>query len=277
MRVISFANHKGGVGKTTTVVNTAQVLSAMGRRILVVDMDPQGNATLTLGGVDPFEHSRTIGHLLADKELGIAACIFPVSENLGLVPSNLNAYAQLALLPPNSAKRIFGLKEMLAPLRQGAGDYDFVLVDCPPQIDGPLVTNAVAASDDYVLPVDGESLYALQGTNHLMQAIEAIREDTNSVIRLLGVLVTMYSPRTTASRLVRDAVHGFFGDAVFSTVIRRNTTLNKANLSRRCVCELEPGSPGCRDYREFALEMLKRLDLVHSARQEVGGRPQDAG
>lgn len=260
MRIISFANHKGGVGKTTTVVNTAYVLSRMGRRVLVVDMDPQGNATLTLGGVDPFEHSRTIGHLLADKDLSVSECSLSVSDTLALVPSNLDAYAQLAHLPPNSAKRIFGLREKLDQLKQGSNRYDYVLVDCPPQIEGPLVTNAVAASDVYVLPVDGESLYALQGTNHLMRAIENIREDTNSAIRLLGVLVTMAAPRTTASRLVMDAVREFFGDAVFQTVIRRNTVLNKANLSRRCICDLDPGSAGCKDYQGFTEEMLTRLE-----------------
>jgi chromosome partitioning protein len=260
MRIISFANHKGGVGKTTTVVNTAHVLSRMGKRILVVDMDPQGNATLTLGGVDPFEHSRTIGHLLADKDLGVSECSLSVSDTLTLVPSNLAAYAQLAHLPPNSAKRIFGLREKLDQLKQDRNRYDYVLVDCPPQIEGPLVTNAVAASDVYVLPVDGESLYALQGTNHLMQAIENIREDTNSAIRLLGVLVTMVAPRTTASRLVMGAVREFFGDAVFQTAIRRNTALNKANLSRRCICDLDPGSSGCKDYQGFTEEMLTRLE-----------------
>lgn len=260
MRVISFANHKGGVGKTTTVVNTAYVLSRQGKRILVVDMDPQGNASLTLGKMDPFEHSHTIGHLLADKKVGISDCAVSVSETLALIPSNLNAYAQLAQLPPNSAKRIFGLREKLSAGTARKGEYDFVFIDCPPQIEGPLVTNAVAASDDYVLPVDGESLYALQGTNHLMQAIEAIREDTNSSIKLLGVLVTMVNPRTTASRLVMNAVQDFFSDAVFATVIRRNTTLNKANLSRKCICDLDPGSFGCKDYQDFAAEMLARLD-----------------
>lgn len=265
MRIISFANHKGGVGKTTTVVNTAFVLSRMGKRILVVDMDPQGNATLTLGGVDPFEHDQTIGHLLADKELTIADCALSVSDTLSLVPSNLSAYEQLALLPPNSAKRIFGLREKLELLRQNSAPYDYVFVDCPPQIEGPLVINAVAASDSYVLPVDGESLYALQGTNHLMQAIEAIREDTNSSIRLLGVLVTMVSPRTTASRLVLSAVQDFFKDAVFSTVIRRNTTVNKANLSRQFICDLDPGSFGCKDYQGFSREMLARLEADNGA------------
>ncbi|HDQ41673.1 MAG TPA: ParA family protein [Desulfonatronum sp.] len=260
MRIISFANHKGGVGKTTTVVNTAFAFSRMGRRVLVVDMDPQGNATLTLGGVDPFEHDQTIGHLLADKDLGIADCALAVSDTLFLVPANLDTYEQLALLPPNSAKRIFGLREKMDLLRQGEDRYDFVFVDCPPQIEGPLVINAVAASDAYVLPVDGESLYALQGTNHLMQAIEAIREDTNSGIRLLGVLVTMVNPRTTASRLVMRAVRDFFGNAVFKTTIRRNTTLNKANLSRRYICDLDPASYGCKDYQGFAGEMLGRLD-----------------
>ncbi len=265
MRVISFANHKGGVGKTTTVVNTAFAFSRMGQRILVVDMDPQGNATLTLGGVDPFEHGRTIGHLLADKELSIADCALSVSETLALVPSNLSAYEQLAQLPPNSAKRIFGLREKLDALTQGDPGYDYVFVDCPPQIEGPLVINAVAASDAYVLPVDGESLYALQGTNHLMQAIEAIREDTNSGIRLLGVLVTMVNPRTTASRLVMSAIRDFFGDVVFATSIRRNTTLNKANLSRQFICDLDPGSYGCKDYQEFAREMLARMEEVQGA------------
>ncbi|GAB6058301.1 ParA family protein [Desulfonatronum parangueonense] len=261
MRIISFANHKGGVGKTTTVVNTADILSRWGKRILVVDMDPQGNATLTLGRRDPFEHQYTIGHLLADKELAIADCAHSVNANLDLIPSNLHAYSQLALLPPNSAKRIFGLREKLDAVRGAENGYDLVLVDCPPQIEGPLITNAVAASDVYILPVDGESLYALQGTNHLIQAIEAIREDTNSAIRLLGVLVTMYNPRTTASRLVMDAVREFFSDALFQTVIRRNTTLNKANLSQQSIFDLDPSSYGCQDYQKFATEMLSRVEM----------------
>ncbi len=258
MRVVSFANYKGGVGKTTSVVNTARALAENGLNILVVDLDPQGNSTLTLSRKNPFEHENTVGRLLSDKDLTVSECIVSTSPGVDLLPTNLNSYPLVSTLPPNSAKRIYGLRNKLQDLE---GQYDYILVDCPPQIEGALITNAIAASDYYVLPIEGESVYALQGVDHLIQTIDLIREDTGSGIRLLGALVTMVDTRTSAGRVVKDAIDKYFRDMVFKTFIRRNTTINKANLYNMCVCEYDPKSTGCHDYRSFAKEMTVRIDL----------------
>ena len=257
MKVISFANYKGGVGKTTSVVNTSRALTENGFKVLVVDLDPQGNSTLTLSRKNPFEHEKTVGDLLSDKDLVIADCLVATPVGIDLLPTNLNCYNLVSVLPPNSAKRIYGLRNKLQDIEDM---YDFVLVDCPPQIEGALITNAISASDYYVLPIEGESVYALQGVDHLIQAIDLIREDTGSGIRLLGTLVTMVDTRTRAGRVVKDAIDKYFKDMVFNTVIRRNTTINKANLKNKCVCDLDPRSVGCLDYSSFAKEMVIRID-----------------
>ena len=257
MRVISFANYKGGVGKTTSVVNTSRALAESKFKVLVIDLDPQGNSTLTLSRKNPFEHEKTVGDLLSDKDLNIADCLVRTEIGIDLLPTNLNSYNLVSALPPNSAKRIYGLKNKLQDLEDR---YDFILVDCPPQIEGALITNAIAASDYYVLPIEGESVYALQGVDHLIQAIELIREDTGSKIRLLGALVTMVDTRTKAGRVIKDAIDKYFRDLVFSVVIRRNTTINKANLRNKCVCDLDPKSMGCLDYSSFAKELVVRID-----------------
>ncbi len=261
-RIIAFANYKGGVGKTTSVVNTAHVLAMNNNQVLVVDLDPQGNATLTLSRSNPFEQEYTIGNLLADKDLLPRDCLVHTSYQVDLIPANLNTYALVASLPANSAKRIFGLRNRIAELASQGWNHDYILIDCPPQIEGALITNAIAAADYYVLPIEGESVYALQGVGHLMQAIEAIRDDSGSSIRMLGALVTMHDARTTAGKTVMQAINRYFQDMVFKTVIRRNTTINKANLSNRCVCDLDPKSSGCEDYRAFAAELIQRIDRV---------------
>lgn len=261
-RVIAFANYKGGVGKTTTVVNTAHALSMQNYKILVVDLDPQGNATLTLGRRNPFEHEYTIGNLLADRDVSALDCLVSTPYQADLIPANLHTYALVAALPTNSAKRIFALQKRLAELKEQNKVYDFVLVDCPPQIEGALITNAIAAAEYYVLPIEGESVYALQGVGHLIQAIETIREDSSSDIKLLGSLVTMFDGRTTAGKTVMEAISKYFQDMVFTSVIRRNTTINKANLSNRCVCDLDPRSKGCVDYRAFAQELVQKVGQV---------------
>lgn len=257
MKIVSFANYKGGVGKTTSVVNTARSLSRKKLKVLVVDLDPQGNSTLTLSRMNPFEHEKTVGDLLSDKDLSITQCVVSTPAEVDLVPTNLNSYTLISTLPPNSAKRIYGLKNKLRDLEKS---YDFILIDCPPQIEGSLITNAIAASDYYVLPIEGESVYALQGVDHLIQAIDLVRDDTGSGIRLLGALVTMMDARTRAGKTVMEAIDKYFGDMVFKTIIRRNTTINKANLSNRCVCDLDSKSSGCLDYQAFSKEMLARIE-----------------
>lgn len=257
MSVISFANYKGGVGKTTSVVNTARALTENGFKILVVDLDPQGNSTLTLSRKNPFDHEKTVGDLLSNKDLATADCMVTTPVGIDLLPTNLNSYPLVSTIPPNSAKRIYGLRNKLQDQEDA---YDFILIDCPPQIEGALITNAIAASDYYVLPIEGESVYALQGVDHLIQTIDLIREDTGSKIRLLGTLVTMVDMRTRAGRMVKDAIDRYFKDMVFNTVIRRNTTINKANLRNNCVCDLDPKSTGCLDYQSFAKEMVARID-----------------
>ena len=226
-KVIAFANHKGGVGKTASTVNVAYCLAKRKRRVLVVDCDPQGNASLTLGTVSPYEQPRTVANLFTGLSFS-AAAVPSKYEGLDLIPANLNVY---------------------------------ILLDCPPTIEGALLTNALIITDYIIIPVGVEDTYALSGVSHLIKVAETLRADTESNLAIMGVLLTMYDGRNNAAKTIRNVAIGTFGEEmVFRTTIPRNTTLNKAVMSNLAVCDYDDGCSSCRSYRELAQEMEARLD-----------------
>ena len=229
-KVIAFANHKGGVGKTASTVNVAYCLAKRKRRVLVVDCDPQGNASLTLGTVSPYEQPRTVANLFTGLSFS-AAAVPSKYEGLDLIPANLNVYATVSTLS-NSIKRFFGFRQALD--KAALNTYDYILV---------------------------EDTYALSGVSHLIKVAETLRADTESNLAIMGVLLTMYDGRNNAAKTIRNVAIGTFGEEmVFRTTIPRNTTLNKAVMSNLAVCDYDDGCSSCRSYRELAQEMEARLD-----------------
>lgn len=252
--IIVFANQKGGVGKTTTTVNVAATLAASGRRILLIDLDPQGNATSSLG-VNKTELEATIYDvLLGDRPA--TECIVPlVRPNLDLLPTTADlAAAEVDLV--DITDRETQLRQVLETLRP---DYDLILIDCPPSL-GLLTINALTAATHVVIPIQSEFL-ALEGMSQLITTIDLVKRQLNPSLDLLGVLVTMYDSRTNLSASVEQEVRRFFPDRIFDTVIPRSVRLAEAPSYGQSIVEYDSASRGGVAYRSFAVELMDRLGL----------------
>ena len=249
-RIIAIANQKGGVGKTTTAVNLGSALAKEGRRVLVVDMDPQGNASSGLGVVDRGEMV-TVYDVLVRGLPAFRATITTASHpNLKLIPSNRDLVgAEVELVAVRQRETI--LRDALAAV---AADNDFVLIDCPPSL-GLLTLNTLAAADTVLIPIQCE-YYALEGLSQLMRTIGLVRRSLNPGLRLEGVLLTMYDQRLSLSRQVATEAKRFFKSRVFHTVIPRNVSLAEAPSFGKPVANYQPASAGARRYAALAREIL---------------------
>lgn len=260
MRIISVINQKGGVGKTTTVTNLAYSLTKKKQRVLVLDCDPQGNASATLGKVSQFEQPRTIDMILTNPEATFSSLLANSKyDKLDIVPCNLNASAVSLSVDANDPMRFIGFKTKLGMDKDLHTKYDFILIDCPPQIDSIFLTNALIMSTHFIIPIDAESSYALSGVQGLMKSVDKIRKAINKELSLLGVLLTMYDSRTKAAAFVSSAATSLFGaENLFDTRIHRNTVIGRANIAARCVCDFDEKCPGCSHYRALAGEVIAR-------------------
>lgn len=256
-RIVCVANQKGGVAKTTTVVNLAAALALRGHRVLIVDVDPQANATTGLG-IDPrAAELSTYDLLLGDARVEDAVVQTQV-KGLELVPASQDlAGAEVELV--DRPGRELKLAETLAPAR---GSYDVVFLDCPPSL-GLLTVNALAAAHDLLVPVQCE-YYALEGLGHLLGNAERVRASLDPDLRITGFLLTMYDARTKLSSQVADEVRAHFADLVFETVIPRSVRLSEAPSFGEPVVTLDPSSRGAVSYRLLAAEVEARYGLqVH--------------
>jgi chromosome partitioning protein len=250
-RIVAIANQKGGVGKTTTAVNLATALAAAGHRVLVVDLDPQGNASTGLG-VD--RAARAVGSwelMLGEAELDAAAQETGVPR-LTLVPASpdlVGADLELAA----RQRREFLLSRAI---RSRVGDLDEVLIDCPPSLN-LLTVNALVAADSVLVPLQCE-FYALEGLSQLMRTIERVRRALNPRLDLLGVVLTMYDRRNNLCDLVAADVRGHFGDKVYQTVIPRNVRVSEAPSHGLPVLIYDHRCPGSQAYMQLAAEMLRQ-------------------
>jgi chromosome partitioning protein len=252
-RVLAVANQKGGVGKTTTVVNLGAYLAEAGRRVLVVDADAQANATTGLGGA-PGSTGLTIYDVLVREASVLDAIRATEVEGLHLVPSTVDlAGAEIELVARE--RREYLLREALDPVR---GRYDFVLVDTPPSL-GLLTVNALVAADGVVVPIQCE-YYALEGLSQLMRTVRLVQERLNPRLAVEGVLLTMFDGRTNLSIQVADEVKRFFRGQVFRAVIPRNVRLSEAPSHGRPISRYDPRSRGAELYRELAQEVLERAE-----------------
>ena len=248
-KIISVANQKGGVGKTTTAVNLSAILARRGKKILLIDADPQGNATSGLG-MDKDTELSTYDLLVSDTS---AVNIITKTEvnNLYICPSNMNlAGAEVQLVPMMSREQ--RLKEKLEPIKD---KFDFIFIDCPPSL-GLITLNAFTASNSVLIPVQCE-YYALEGLGQLINTIELVRKHLNKNIYIEGALLTMYDIRTNLSNQVVKEVKKYFENKVYKTVIPRNVRLSEAPSYGMPITEYDPRSKGAKSYIKFAKEFLK--------------------
>ncbi len=249
--VISIVNQKGGVGKTTTAVNLSAFLAKKRKKVLIIDLDPQGNATSGYG-FDKGQLENTVYDLLVNEE-DINNVISATSvKNVDMCPTNINlAGAEVELVSAISRETI--LKRAIEPVLD---KYDYIIIDCPPAL-GLLTINALAACEGVIVPIQGE-YYALEGLTQLMDTINMIKKKLNPKIGILGVVITMHDRRTQLTKQVVEEVQKYFGDKVFKTFIPRNVRLAEAPSYGQTIEEYDPKSKGSLAYQALAYEVLKR-------------------
>ena len=260
-KIISITNQKGGVGKTTTTINLASALAEQGFRVLIVDLDPQGNASTGLG-VEPEDREFTTYELLVE-DIALDEIILPTSqENISIIPATVDlSSADIELI--SNEKRSFLLYDAL---RQPAMDdfgFEFVLIDCPPSLN-LLTVNAMVASHSVLIPLQSE-FFALEGLSQLMMTIREVRETANPDLRIEGVVLTMYDSRNNLSQQVELDARDNLGDLVFTTIIPRNVRVSEAPSYALPVLQYDPTSKGAQAYRSLAVEVLNNNKLPTKA------------
>lgn len=264
MRIMAIANQKGGVGKTTTAINLAAVLADLGYRVLLVDLDPQGNASTGLGIAPGNRHSTSYDLLLEHRPLRDVAQVSSV-PGIWVVPSNSDlASADIELVA--NEKRSFLLNDALRDPDLGTLDPEFVLIDCPPSLS-LLTVNALVAADSVLVPLQSE-FFALEGLSQLMLTIRDIRKSANPRLRIEGIVVTMVDSRNRLSQQVEADARENLGDLVFTTTIPRNVRVSEAPSFGLPVISYDPNSRGADAYRRLGQEIVAR----HAAQQTERSR-----
>lgn len=249
-KVISVANQKGGVGKTTTAVNLSALLAKKGKKVLLIDTDPQGNATSGVG-VDKTVSFSVYDVLVDDVEIENTLQLTEM-KNLEVCPSNINvAGAEVQLV--SKENREYKLKEKIEKIKN---DYDYVIIDCPPSL-GLVTLNAFTASNSVLIPIQCE-YYALEGLGQLINTINLVKKRLNKELVIEGALLTMYDARTNLSNQVVKEVKNYFDDKVYKTVIPRNVKLSEAPSYGMPICMYDARSKGSRCYDKFAKEFIKK-------------------
>lgn len=252
-KIIAVFNQKGGVGKTTTNVNLSACLASLGKKILVIDIDPQGNTTSGFG-IDKDSIELSIYDVLINEARVKEAIISTSTDNLYIVPSNTElAGAEIELT--ENKNRELTLKNAIESIKD---DYDFIFIDCPPSL-GLLTINALVASDSVVIPIQCE-YYALEGVSQLMNTIKLVKSSLNPDLEIEGVVLSMFDGRTNLSIQVVDEVKKYFRGKVYTSIIPRNVRLAEAPSHGLSIIEYDPKSKGAEAYMELANEFLDYVE-----------------
>ncbi|WP_397541618.1 AAA family ATPase [Roseovarius salis] len=257
-KIIAIANQKGGVGKTTTTINLGAALAESGCRVLIVDLDPQGNASTGLG-VEPEDRQYTTYDLLLD-DIDLGEVIRPTGEsNLSIIPANVDlSSADIELI--SNEKRSFLLHDALRQPGIDHFQFDYILIDCPPSLN-MLTVNAMVAAHSVLVPLQSE-FFALEGLSQLMLTVREVRQSANPDLRIEGIVLTMYDMRNNLSAQVEADARDNLGDLVFKTLIPRNVRVSEAPSYAVPVLRYDSGSKGALAYRKLAEEMIRNNTRV---------------
>ncbi|GAA1073938.1 ParA family protein [Nocardiopsis metallicus] len=255
-RIVALCNQKGGVGKTTTTINLGAAIAEYGRRVLLVDFDPQGALSVGLGRLDPRELDLTVYNLLMQRDVTVEDVLLKTDiEGLDLIPSNIDlSAAEVQLVGEVAREQMLG-----RALRPVINDYDVILIDCQPSL-GLLTVNALTAADGVIVPLECE-FFALRGVALLMDTIQKVQERLNEDLVIDGFLGTMYDPRTLHAREVLSTIVDGFGDKVYGTVINRTVRFPDATVAGEPITRFDSSSAGANAYRSLAKEVLARWPL----------------
>jgi chromosome partitioning protein len=249
--IVSIANQKGGVGKTTTAINLAAALAMRGKRTLLVDMDPQCNSSMSYLDIRTIE--RSLYDVLSDDHVALSDVVVPSSvSNLWVAPARI-ALAKLEAKLVGEMDAHFKLKDRLDPIR---GDYEYIVIDCAPTL-GLLTANALVASSHLLVPIQS-SYFALEGTDDLLETVEKVRARANPDLKLLGVLITMHDRRTAIGRDIRNQIRTVFGELVFTTVISKSVRLEESPAYKESIFTFAPDSSGAAEYYRLCEEVIDR-------------------
>jgi chromosome partitioning protein len=250
--IIAIANQKGGVGKTTTAINLSAALAKSGKRVLLIDIDPQGNSSLTF--LDPRDVEYSIYELLTDPSIPPEAVIKHTRlGGLDILPSRISlAKFESKLIGEFDAP--FRLKDRLEPLHP---NYDFILIDTPPTL-GLITVNALVASDYLIIPIQS-SYFALEGTDDLLETVEKVKARPNPKLQVLGIVITLHDKRTTLARDIFEQIKQVFGEKVFTTVISRSIRLEESPAYKETIFTFAPQSSGAVEYSSLCEEVISRV------------------
>lgn len=256
-KIMSVVNQKGGVGKTTTTINLATALAAIGQKVLILDVDPQGNASTGLG-IAPNEREITTYDVLINEH-DLQDAILPTSvPGLSIAPAHYDL-AGVELELATAPRRSFRISQAIRDMQGGARRFDYILIDCPPSLN-VLTVNALAASHSLLVPLQAE-FYALEGLSQLLRTVELVRSSLNPDLSIQGIVLTMYDPRNNLSKQVNDDVRGHFGDLVYETMIPRNVRISEAPGFGKPALIYDHACAGSQAYMRLAVELIKREEI----------------